>query len=85
MIISLTDKERIQREIDSFCHRIEELGADSVQVVATVRDEQGTGVYHHGKGNWYARQGSVEYWLRQDQNKDLSEEIAHSLEDDNGF
>ena len=85
MIISIKDKERIAKEIAAFVHRIEELGADSVQVVATVQDKEGTAVYHNGKGNWYARQGSVEYWLRQDQNKDLSEEIAQSVRGDDGY
>ena len=85
MIISLKEKASIKEEVAKFTDRMMELGCDSVQVIATALEKDGTAVYHNGRGNWYARRGAVDYWVRQDGNRDLSEEIAQSLEDDNGF
>jgi hypothetical protein len=37
---------------------------DSVQIIATSRAPEGhTILSHWGKGNWYAREGSVREWL----------------------
>lgn len=37
---------------------------DSVQIICTRRDKSGgTPLTHAGKGNWYAREGSVREWL----------------------
>lgn len=38
----------------------------SVQIVSTLHDETGTGHYARGVGDWYARRGAVDRFLRDD-------------------
>lgn len=42
---------------------LESYDFDSVVVIATKTDRQGTNSYHGVAGNWFAIQGSVSDWL----------------------
>jgi len=42
---------------------------DSVQIIAT-KCERGTKHYHRGTGDFYARRGAVDKWLRDDSVED---------------
>jgi len=85
MIVSINDRQLMKDETERYLDLMMELGCDAIQVVSTALERDGTVVYHNGRGNWYARRGATEYWLRQDGNRDLSEEISCSLGDDDGF
>lgn len=39
---------------------------DSVQIFVTRTENDGTRSVHHGAGNWYARYGHVQEWLRKE-------------------
>ncbi len=50
---------------------------DSVQIIATSRDDEGNTTLHvMGLGNWYARFGSVQAWVAQEDqdNREMSKE-----------
>lgn len=54
---------------------------DTIQVVATFdMKENGTTIFNFGKGNWFARYGSVKAWIKNEEaqgvfdNKDELEE-----------
>ena len=56
---------------------------DSVQVIVTTYNaEQGeTETYAKGAGNWWARRGSAQAWLRMDESRDLAGAIAEKREE----
>ena len=36
---------------------------DAIQIVASTRNQDGTALFHSGKGNYYARRGMVQEWI----------------------
>ena len=85
MRISIKDKDLINQELKRMAAKLMELGCDSVQIITTNLDNEGTGMNTIGAGNFYARRASTERWLRCDQNDDLANTIAESLEEKDGF
>lgn len=43
---------------------------DSVQIIATSYENDGTTLTHSGRGNLYARRASVRRWLRSEDTRD---------------
>lgn len=67
----LTEREDEMRTkiIESHAAQLSE-HFDSVQIIVTAIDpEEGTGIYRAGRGNYYARIGAVEEWLRREKKK----------------
>jgi len=59
------ETDNIRRIVDEHCAAIAE-HVDSVQIFVTFHrgGEQRSGSYESGRGNFYARQGQVDEWLR---------------------
>ena len=58
---------------------------DTVQIIATDRDgEDGSTTCHNeGRGNWFARKGSVEHWLlTEDESVKEKVRICENIEDE---
>ena len=56
--------------------------ADTVQVVVTTYEaDAGTETYAAGAGNWMARRGSVDAWLRANNARDLADVINKDREE----
>lgn len=63
-------KEEATKLLDSVLDRLGE-HFSSVQIVATLV-EDGTAHYHRGTGDFYARRGACEKWLRDDDAEDAT-------------
>lgn len=61
--------------------RLEEFGADSVQVIATSVDNSGTIIASRGKGNYYARIGACEKFLKHENDYEFISELRGALND----
>lgn len=58
---------RVRGEMNAFCLRvIEQYGIDSIQILASRVDANGTACIRHGFGNWYARTGMAQEFLEQE-------------------
>lgn len=42
---------------------------DSVQIICTRHDADGSNIYAGGRGNWFARAGSIREWLTREDEK----------------
>lgn len=53
---------------------------DSVQIFTTILfDDGNTGLFIDGRGNWHARFGSVEDWVRTKRNESLAFELKNMV------
>jgi len=68
--LTLSDEERNQ-QLKIIQEIAEKLGShfDSIQIVATFdMGNSGTSIFNWGKGNWFARYGSVKAWIQNEEN-----------------
>ena len=62
----MTDDVLINKKIENALMGLMEF-CDSVQIVATTTDEEGTQLFYDGRGNYYARQASVRDFLNREE------------------
>lgn len=55
---------------------------DAVQILVTFNEEAVSKFRHTGAGNWYARQGMAQEFIRSSQDQSLAHELSNALRDD---
>ena len=83
MRVSEKQMDVILEEMRSCCAKLMEFGCDSVQIIGTaslVGDNSAK--VHAGKGNLYARWGSVDEWLQEQKDYGLANELACAVNSD---
>lgn len=52
---------------------------DSVQILASFTDDEGTKSFSFGRGDWYARQGLAHEFIAHDQAKDTAKFLSEAI------
>lgn len=70
---------------DLIDRHLEDLGEhfDTVQILCTTYDSEGTAIYTRGIGNHYARIGSAHHFLEKNSHEDSAERIAEKIKEEN--
>lgn len=74
-------RDEMQVIVDRHCHQLIE-HFDAVQILVSLPDEGGTGSIYSGRGNWYARQGMAQDFVKQDQARTAAHEISKVIGSD---
>lgn len=62
-------KDEATKMLDDVLDRLGE-HFDSVQIVCTLVDDRMTSHFHRGSGDFFARRGAADKWLRDDESED---------------
>ena len=63
MILTPDELSAVEVEVDAMCHRLAEMGCDSVRIFVTSPAANGnTGTLSRGTGNFYAQLGIIHDW-----------------------
>lgn len=68
----------VEEEIRKFCENMLE-HCDSIRVICTLHEPDGTKAESYGGGNWYAQRASVEEWLMRTTQQDQAMFIAEQI------
>lgn len=66
--------------LDDFCRKLGE-HFDSVQIMVSDTDTNGTRSFRRGIGNWYARQGMAHEFIQQNISADTAKYIAQEIKE----
>lgn len=69
------DQKEVTRRVDQALDSLGEF-FESVQIIATDSDVDGSTYIARGRGNFYARKGSVQQWLENDRHDDQAQYIG---------
>lgn len=76
------NRAEAERYIEGILNQLSEHFPDGVQILATRMAPEGKGTerFFMGSGNWYARQGMAQAFIKADEARTVAEEIGDKLE-----